>query len=214
MKSLLVASLFPVVVEGAGAVFDYLKVQPNGKDIDYLNTDWDAQGDCNGYFQSPIDVPKKWVDADSALAGSEVVHAAYTYATNNAAVSLSGLAPPTYDVATMPTEHVVHSLARNSGYQMKLDLNQNIADADTANTKNFLTIPKSSGGNSIYDLLQVHWHFPSEHAVDGEYGVGEFHFVHQHRDYASADANELQYLVLGVMMEADATSTGDVSTTT
>jgi carbonic anhydrase len=59
-------------------------------------------------------------------------------------------------------------------------------------------------GNSImldgvtYDLLQLHFHFPSEHAVDGELADGEMHLVH-----ADADGN---LLVIGVLINEGASN--------
>jgi carbonic anhydrase len=48
-------------------------------------------------------------------------------------------------------------------------------------------------GNTSYDLLEVHWHHPSEHRIAGLSAPLEAHFVHQNS--ATKDL-----LVLGVMM--------------
>lgn len=51
-----------------------------------------------------------------------------------------------------------------------------------------------------YTLVQVHFHTPSEHTVNGELMDGEMHFVHQHGD---------EYLVVGVFLRADTDSDPD-----
>lgn len=45
-----------------------------------------------------------------------------------------------------------------------------------------------------YELLQVHFHAPSEHIIDGEAAVAEFHFVHQSADGALA--------VIGILVDS------------
>lgn len=56
-------------------------------------------------------------------------------------------------------------------------------------------------GDAIYELLQVHWHHPSEHTINGEHAPLEAHFVHQNPDTGAL-------LVMGVMMvEGDANQT-------
>jgi carbonic anhydrase len=46
---------------------------------------------------------------------------------------------------------------------------------------------------TVFTLLQMHFHIPSEHTIDGEFAPAEVHFVHR------SDAGELA--VLGVMLD-------------
>ncbi|MBL0886721.1 carbonic anhydrase [Myceligenerans indicum] len=75
--------------------------------------------------------------------------------------------------------------------------------ADTGHTFQ-LTIGAAGDGTGLahdgerYDLVQVHFHTPSEHTVDGEPADAEFHLVHQNQDG--------DVLVVGLMaQEGDAT---------
>ena len=52
-----------------------------------------------------------------------------------------------------------------------------------------------------YDLLQFHFHLPSEHTIDGVAAAMEIHFVHQ-------DANSGSLAVVGVMLEEGAHNEG------
>ena len=57
-----------------------------------------------------------------------------------------------------------------------------------------INVPAGSGlsrGGRTYDLLQFHFHHPSEHLVDGRRSAMEAHFVHQ-----SADRRNLAVLAL------------------
>ena len=49
-----------------------------------------------------------------------------------------------------------------------------------------------------YNLVQIHFHTPSEHTFGGGYYDAEAHLVHQN------PLNTKQYLVLGVMLQASA----------
>lgn len=44
-----------------------------------------------------------------------------------------------------------------------------------------------------YDLVQFHFHYPSEHTIDGQAAAMELHFVHQH-------ATSSNFAVVGVML--------------
>jgi carbonic anhydrase len=76
--------------------------------------------------------------------------------------------------------------------------------ADTGHTFQFTV--GDGGGTSLtfddeeYDLVQMHYHVPSEHTVEGYPADVEFHFVHQ-----SADGG---LLVLGLMAEEGAENPG------
>lgn len=52
-------------------------------------------------------------------------------------------------------------------------------------------------GVVVYDLLQVHFHTPSEHTIDGEHAQMEVHFVHQNKATG-------QLAVLGVLVKPGA----------
>lgn len=206
----------PMGANAAGAVFDWLPVKASPKDIAYLDKQWDSQGKCNGYYQSPIDVPKTWIEhTDNSQLNliattAESVYNAYTFVTDTNTKQEQKLIPVAYDASTMATEQVIHSQVRNQAYLMKYNLNDKIAEADSSGKKNFFTLSganTAAGSDLIYDNVQVHWHFPSEHAIDGVYSVGELHFVHSRRACVGCDA--FQYLVTGFMMEvSDANPAG------
>ncbi|KAJ7971562.1 Alpha carbonic anhydrase [Quillaja saponaria] len=48
-------------------------------------------------------------------------------------------------------------------------------------------------GGKNYNLIQIHWHSPSEHLIDGHQAAAELHLVHQ--------ANDGSYSVIGVLYE-------------
>lgn len=50
--------------------------------------------------------------------------------------------------------------------------------------------------DTTYNLLQFHFHTPSEHAIDGSLAAAEMHLVHQSNDGA--------YAVVGVMIQEGA----------
>ncbi|MFH6945795.1 carbonic anhydrase family protein [Flavobacterium sp. FlaQc-50] len=66
------------------------------------------------------------------------------------------------------------------------NLKVNLSQADK--TDNFITIK----GNK-YELQQFHFHYHSEHSINGEYGVMEIHFVHK--------SSKGAYAVLGVLVK-------------
>lgn len=51
-------------------------------------------------------------------------------------------------------------------------------------------------GDKEYQLLQFHFHTPSEHALGGELAEGEVHFVHAHK----TAEGETQLAVIGIMI--------------
>lgn len=74
-----------------------------------------------------------------------------------------------------------------------------------------VTIPKENGipssgkigfGGDNYRLLQYHYHFPSEHAIDGKLAAGELHLVHQ--KVGSSGTDDL--MVIGVLFKEGAKS--------
>eukprot|EP00666_Eupelagonemidae_sp_cell4sb_P015418 gene15418-19021_t len=50
----------------------------------------------------------------------------------------------------------------------------------------------------VYEALQFHFHFPSEHTVDGVSYDGELHIVHRRVGTSGLD----DLLVVGVMLDA------------
>eukprot|EP00666_Eupelagonemidae_sp_cell4sb_P002317 gene2317-9657_t len=52
-------------------------------------------------------------------------------------------------------------------------------------------------GGHVYDALQFHFHFPSEHTIDGEHFAGELHIVHRRQGTSGLD----DLLVVGVMLD-------------
>merc|ERR1712217_270371 len=57
-------------------------------------------------------------------------------------------------------------------------------------------------GGDNYRLLQYHYHFPSEHSINGKLAAGELHLVHQ--KVGSAGTDDL--LVIGVLFQEGAKS--------
>ena len=51
-------------------------------------------------------------------------------------------------------------------------------------------------GNKEYQLLQFHFHTPSEHTIAGKLADAEVHFVHAHK----TDAGQTELVVIGVMV--------------
>lgn len=78
-----------------------------------------------------------------------------------------------------------------------------LTDVLLRDTGHGLQVDVPSGSDGVlfneepYDLLQFHFHFPSEHAVDGEAKAGEMHLVHRLK--GSSGYNDL--LVVGVFFE-------------
>lgn len=73
------------------------------------------------------------------------------------------------------------------------------AEGAVADTGHTFQLTVEDGGMSLtydgedYDLVQMHYHVPSEHTVEGDPADVEFHFVHQSEDGG--------ILVLGLMAE-------------
>lgn len=74
-----------------------------------------------------------------------------------------------------------------------------------------VSIPKEDGiplggkqafGGDNYRLLQYHYHFPSEHSIDGKLAAGELHLVHQ--KVGSTGTDDL--MVIGVLFKEGAKS--------
>lgn len=74
-----------------------------------------------------------------------------------------------------------------------------------------VSIPKEDGiplggkqafGGDNYRLLQYHYHFPSEHSIDGKLAAGELHLVHQ--KVGSSGLDDL--MVIGVLFKEGAKS--------
>lgn len=81
-----------------------------------------------------------------------------------------------------------------------------VSIADNGHTVQADVVGAAAGDNSItvdgirYELLQMHYHTPSEHTVDGLFAPAEMHFVHR------SSAGDLA--VVGVMaIRGDATNT-------
>ena len=53
-------------------------------------------------------------------------------------------------------------------------------------------------GNRVYELVELHYHAPSEHTIDGESAAAELHFVHRAEDGLLA--------VVGVLLEVGGTT--------
>ncbi len=51
-------------------------------------------------------------------------------------------------------------------------------------------------GDKRYQLMQFHFHAPSEHAIDGKLAEAEVHFVHAHK----TDDGQTELAVIGVMV--------------
>ena len=88
--------------------------------------------------------------------------------------------------STDPSIHygtmTLNSVVNNEGENLKV----NVSGNDSSN--NYITV-----GGKKYNLVNFHFHYSSEHKIDGKYSKMEIHFVN-----ASADKS---YAVLGVMAE-------------
>ena len=69
-------------------------------------------------------------------------------------------------------------LKRVSGPMTYEDHQVKWAEEDEANDSGMTTITKVDGTTTDYDFLQMHFHAPSEHTVDGKYYDAELHLVH------------------------------------
>ncbi|MBE1877914.1 carbonic anhydrase [Myceligenerans pegani] len=104
------------------------------------------------------------------------------------------------------------ALCVDGSHQSPVDLPAEVPDSDhethlevedtegvVADTGHTFQLTVADGGTGLtydgenYDLVQMHYHVPSEHTVEGDAADVEFHFVHQ-----SADGG---VLVLGLMGE-------------
>ena len=56
--------------------------------------------------------------------------------------------------------------------------------------------------SEVYNVAQFHFHFPSEHAINGMLYAGELHIVHQKQGAAGLD----DLLVVGIMLEVGSES--------
>ncbi|AFY40374.1 Carbonate dehydratase [[Leptolyngbya] sp. PCC 7376] len=91
-------------------------------------------------------------------------------------------------------------LCKTGEMQSAMDFEMSDFDSDVSVSLNYATTtfevvnnehsvqvnyPKGSTatiGDEIYNLLQFHFHTPSEHTVDGEYAEMEVHFIHSNDD--------------------------------
>lgn len=91
-----------------------------------------------------------------------------------------------------PTIHygavTLNSVANNAGENLKI----NITGADNLN--NYITV-----GGKKYNLVNFHFHYSSEHTVNGKYSTMEIHFVNV--------ASDNSYAVLSVMVDLGAGNT-------
>jgi carbonic anhydrase len=82
--------------------------------------------------------------------------------------------------------------------EVSIDLNYAVTTFEVVNNGHSIQVNYPTGstatiGEETYDLLQFHFHTPSEHAIDGEYAEMEVHLVH---------ANEAgEIAVIGSMIE-------------
>merc|ERR1712187_236162 len=74
-----------------------------------------------------------------------------------------------------------------------------------------VSVPKTDGiplsgkqafGGDNYRLLQYHYHFPSEHSINGKLAAGELHLVHQKEGSSGTD----DLMVIGVLFQEGAKS--------
>jgi carbonic anhydrase len=89
---------------------------------------------------------------------------------------------PSKAIGFHSTDPIIHygavtlnSVANNAGENLKV----NISGADNAN--NYITI-----GGKKYNLVNFHFHYSSEHTVDGKYSTMEIHFVNVAADNSYA----------------------------
>jgi carbonic anhydrase len=82
----------------------------------------------------------------------------------------------------------------------EITFNYNELDLNVLNNGHTLEVEVHNGSHIIiggerFDLLQFHFHTPSEHTVKGKHAEMEAHFVHMSSDF--------QFAVVGVLIEAD-----------
>jgi carbonic anhydrase len=88
-----------------------------------------------------------------------------------------------------------------------IELDYAAADATAHDTGHTIQVDVAPGSTMVlegtsYDLVQMHFHAPSEHVIGGETAAAEMHFVHRADDESLA--------VLGVLVEeGDATDAWD-----
>lgn len=128
----------------------------------------------------PEDGPDRWssLNADWVLCASGMAQSPIDFhgAEDASDVDRMALDLPEASVRVIRQEHVLHEL--NNGHTIQV----NVDAGDT------LTI-----GSQAFDLLQYHFHSPSEHTVKGEHYPMEMHLVHK------SGAGELA--VVGVFIE-------------
>ena len=61
------------------------------------------------------------------------------------------------------------------------------------------TIDDARGG-AVYNTLGFHFHFPSEHTINGTHAAGEMHIVHQREGASGLE----DLLVVGVLLDVGA----------
>lgn len=87
---------------------------------------------------------------------------------------------------------------------IKLDLGADVEGAS-------MLLERPGTGTSLWNPLQLHWHAPSEHTLDGELYLAEMHIVHTPMNGVGADGESYEtatehpsdLAVLGVWFEED-----------
>ena len=154
--------------------------EPDPKSAQHNPADRDSKqvvhdGGCKHWSYHGDNGPQRW--------GSlRVAYAACRDGKNQSPVDLVGAVPSSLDALRL-SYRPVHASVTNNGYTVKLEL----ADAGK------LTVADKS-----YKLLQLHYHCPGEHRVEGKSYLLEIHFVHEATDGSLA--------VIGLLFEAGESS--------
>jgi carbonic anhydrase len=80
-----------------------------------------------------------------------------------------------------------------------------VAGVEVQNNGHAITVPGTFGstttsdarGGAVYNTLGFHFHFPSEHTINGAHAAGEMHMVHQREGTSGLE----DLLVIGVLLD-------------
>lgn len=165
---------------------------------------------CRGYFQSPIDVPRKAVfhsarlnrspdnlvtteGAERGRKGLKPEHSisgSYTFPGTQITNLRRSVATPTTEQATAGAKNkarlyvlMIMPTGGNTDHQLVLGPTTGVITAGKTTpqypcTAGTLTCTAGADPVVVYQPLQFHWHFPSEHTIDGIGYPGELHIVH------------------------------------
>jgi len=157
-----------------------------------------------GFLQGLLACP---VCAATALgargAGAADGHGSWSYEGNTGPAAWGKVDPAARVCSVGDQQSPVDLAGGISANLPPLDLNWPVRVYDVTNNGHTVQCDATPGdyvkvGKSVYQLLQFHFHTPSEHAVAGKRAAMEVHFVHKAPDSSLA--------VLGVLMQPGASN--------